>query len=138
MSENNEALRVVDFDPNLSMCGRKAKFTVRVTVALWEFRAQFEAIVTGNVWGFDVIECALEHVWKSLDAVDEAGECATMTLTAADGDTCEIQDDEEEGLDWFRNYVIGVEVINAEHVPGHGVAYFPRSKDDVSGTLSHG
>lgn len=117
---------VIDFDPNLTMSGRVAKFVVRLTLATWEFRKIVEVEMTTNMWGFDLIEYATEKAWEQLESSEDAPEQAFMVLTDAEGNTMHCQDEEEYGVDWFRDYVIGAEIISVEHVPGRGVHYTPR------------
>lgn len=54
---------VMNYDPNMTLCGRLAKQTVRLTLGLWEYRQTFEITVGGNLMGLDVITCAIESLY---------------------------------------------------------------------------
>lgn len=127
------AAKVIDFDPNLTMCGRVAKFVVRLTFATWEYRKVVEVEMTTNMTGLDLIEYAAEKAWEQLECSEDAPEQACMIMTDAEGNTMHCQDEDERGVDWLYDYIICAEIISVEHVPGKGVAYTPRNKADVDG-----
>nr|MCD4237043.1 DUF5406 domain-containing protein [Escherichia coli] len=60
MNTHNAQPQIMNYDPNLTSCGRMAKQTVRLTFGLWEYRETFEVTVGGNLTGLDVISCAIE------------------------------------------------------------------------------
>ncbi len=66
MNNQNTQPQIMNYDPNLTSCGRMAKQTVRLTFGLWEYRETFEVTVGGNLTGLDVINCAIESLYATL------------------------------------------------------------------------
>lgn len=56
--ENKE---VLNFDPNLTLCGRTVNQEVRLTFAQWDYQLTETVTVGGNCTGIGVIEFAVER-----------------------------------------------------------------------------
>ncbi|EKF2990675.1 DUF5406 family protein, partial [Escherichia coli] len=55
---NSTTAAIMNYDPNMTLCRRMARQTVRLTLGQWEYRETFEVDVVGNLTGLDVITCA--------------------------------------------------------------------------------
>ncbi|MER0046549.1 DUF5406 family protein [Pectobacterium odoriferum] len=108
----NNKSAVMNYDPNLVLCGRTAKQIVRLTFGQWEYRGVFDVAVMGNISGLDVIRVAVENLYESLPcgvipfddikyAIIELGE-----LTSNDEDL--------RGEEWLFDMLIGAEIISIE------------------------
>lgn len=77
----------MNYDPNLTECGRMATQTVELTFQQWKYTATLTTTVRGNCTGLSVIESAIDHIEDDL-GYDE-GE---IILTNKAGDTigCEL------------------------------------------------
>ncbi|EFJ8857328.1 DUF5406 family protein [Escherichia coli] len=106
----------MNYDPNLTSCGRMAKQTVRLTFGLWEYRETFEVTVGGNLTGLDVISCAIESLYATLpyeetlnERTEETDIMATINIG---GLTC--QDEDLSGELWLAGMLIAAEIISIE------------------------
>ena len=99
----------VNYDPNLTMCGRMAVQEVRLKLQMWHYTAEMTVEVGGNCKGFDVMEAAVENAYEKLRG---DAEWATVTLTAENGDTLECEDEEDREEDWLKRMTVGVEIIS--------------------------
>lgn len=110
----------MNYDQNMCFCGRRAKQKVLITLGVWDYRKFIEIDVSTNMLGFDVLDCAIENAYDSLDfVVGYEHEFARVILVrpAEDGegeDTLECDDDEEQGIEWFRQMVIGLQIVSIQ------------------------
>ncbi|EHP6162777.1 DUF5406 family protein [Escherichia coli] len=106
----------MNYDPNLTSCGRMAKQTVRLTFGLWEYRETFEVTVGGNLTGLDVIEVAIESVYESLpyeEVWDErTGGMNIIATINIGGVKC--KDENLIGELWLAGMLISAEIISIE------------------------
>lgn len=103
---------VMNYYPNLTLCGRMAKQTVRLTFGLWEYRETFEVTVGGNLTGLDVISCAIESLYETLpyeEVEDERDIIATINIG---GVKC--KDENLIGELWLAGMLISAEIISIE------------------------
>ena len=99
------------YDPSVQW----AKQRVRLTLKQWAFTAVLETTVAGNCQGFTILESAVCNAWEQLPTRRHGEfEYAFVTLTRADGETLECEDDELGEEDWLKSMVIGVEIIAQE------------------------
>ncbi|EOP1507691.1 hypothetical protein BvCmsHHP056_03586 [Escherichia coli] len=107
---------VMNYDPNLTLCGRMAKQTIRLTFGLWKYRETFEVTVGGNLTGLDVISCAIESLYATLpyeEVEDErTGETDIMATINIGELTC--QDEDLSGELWLAGMFISAEIISIE------------------------
>ncbi|EOP1846985.1 DUF5406 family protein [Escherichia coli] len=107
---------VMNYDPNLTLCGRMAKQTIRLTFGLWKYRETFEVTVGGNLTGLDVISCAIESLYATLpyeEVEDErTGETDIMATINIGELTC--QDEDLSGELWLARMFISAEIISIE------------------------
>ncbi|EOP1872668.1 DUF5406 family protein [Escherichia coli] len=107
---------VMNYDPNLTLCGRMAKQTIRLTFGLWKYRETFEVTVGGNLTGLDVISCAIESLYATLpyeEVEDErTGETDIMATINIGELTC--QDEDLSGELWLAGMLISAEIISIE------------------------
>lgn len=105
---------VMDYDPNLTLCGHMAKQTVRLTFGQWQYRGMFEVTVCGNITGLDVIRSAIDNLFEELPTVpfynDETEEDDEMVVINLGSLEC--QDDELRGEEWLGDMLICAEIIN--------------------------
>jgi hypothetical protein len=116
MNTQNTQPQIMNYDPNLTLCGRMAKQTVRLTFGLWEYRETFEVTVGGNLTGLDVISCAVESLYESLPNEKilnlDTGEIDTVA-TIQIGEL-ECMDEDVLGEVWLAGMLIAAEIINIE------------------------
>ncbi len=72
----------MNYDPNLTKCGRMAEQIVELTFQQWEYSATRTATVGGNCTGMSVIECAVDNLFDEL-----GGEDGEIILSKPNGDT---------------------------------------------------
>ncbi|MFG3960537.1 DUF5406 family protein [Escherichia coli] len=116
LETQSSSSEVMNYDPNLTSCGRMAKQTVRLTFGLWEYRETFEVTVGGNLTGLDVISCAIESLYATLpyeetlnERTEETDIMATINIG---GLTC--QDEDLSGELWLAGMLIAAEIISIE------------------------
>ncbi|EER0905635.1 DUF5406 domain-containing protein [Escherichia coli] len=106
----------MNYDPNLTSCGRMAKQTVRLTFGLWEYRETFEVTVGGNLTGLDVINCAIESLYATLpyeEVLDERTGKTDIMATINIGELI-CQDEDLSGELWLAGMLISAEIISIE------------------------
>ncbi|WP_223306979.1 DUF5406 family protein [Citrobacter sp. S-77] len=113
---SNDSQTIMNYDPNMTMCGRLAKQTVRLTFGQWEYRETFEVTVGGNLTGLDVINCAVENLYESLPYEEilnvDTGEI-DIVATIQIG-KLECMDEDVLGEAWLAEMLIAAEIINIE------------------------
>lgn len=103
---------VMNYYPNLTLCGRMTKQTVRLTFGLWEYRETFEVTVGGNLTGLDVISCAIESLYETLpyeEVEDERDIIATINIGGV-----KRKDENLIGELWLAGMLISAEIISIE------------------------
>ncbi|WP_260679826.1 DUF5406 domain-containing protein [Serratia liquefaciens] len=107
---------VMNYDPNLTLCGRMAKQSVRLTFGQWQYRTSMEVVVGGNCNGLSVIECAVGLAYEQLGSVsffnDDTAEDDLMKVINIGELQC--LDEWLEGEDWLKGMLISAEIINIE------------------------
>ncbi len=98
---------VMDYDPNLVLCGRMAKQVVKLTFGEWKYRAVMEVTTYGNVTGLGVIEQA---VGMAFDKLLGRKDFAKLVMKDSDGNT--LTDDEGDDEDWLMDKLIKAEIIS--------------------------
>jgi len=96
----------MNYDPNVISDGSKQ--TVKLTFGMWDSRKEITVEVGGNCSGLTVIDCAVENVYDQLEPEDGI---TFITLTNANGDELECEDDLDQGADFLKNMLIGAEII---------------------------
>lgn len=100
----------MNYDPNMTLCGRMAKQTVNLTFQMWEYTAERTVVVGGNCTGVAVIDCAVEIVYEGLE--DDRG-YAYIDMKDRDGN--ELQStDEGQGEDWLKDMLVKAEILSIE------------------------
>ena len=98
-----------NYDPNITR--RMNKQTVKLTLAMWEYRAERTVTVNSNCSGLEVVKAAVRVLYESLAPDPE--DCPMIPLEAH-GDTLTCKDDEERGEDWLEEMVIAAEILSLE------------------------
>lgn len=106
----------MNYDPNLVCCGQMAEQTVKITLGMWDYRAEKETVVYGNCLGMCIIEAAVESVYNALPS-DKYG-AKEILLKNDDGKELLCTDDEDEEEDWLKQMVVKVEIIAIEKISG--------------------
>ena len=101
----------MNYDPNMTNSGRMAKQTVKMTFQQWGYTADMIEIVGGNCSGMDVIDCAVENAYESLQ--EDRG-CPYIILTDAEGNTLQCEDDEDKGEYWLKEMLVKAEITAIE------------------------
>lgn len=101
----------MNYDPNMTNCGRRAKQTVKLTFQQWEYKAEMEVSVGGNCTGMDVIDCAVGNAYERLPE-----DCGYPCIDMADDDggTLRCSDDDERGEDWLKDMLVKAEITAIE------------------------
>ena len=94
----------MDYDQNLTMCGRVATQVVCLTFAVGTFRRSEMVSVHGNQMGLDAIAQAVERV-----CVRPEGESFKL-LDGPDALYCD--DDDEMGAEWLNRFLISAEITS--------------------------
>jgi hypothetical protein len=109
---------VMNYDPNMTLCGRMAKQTVQLTFAMWKYRATMEVEVGGNCTGLPVIDCAVGMAYDQLeqkpflnDQCKRDSYAAILMPSIEDDDVLEATDEELKGDDWLKDMLIGAEIL---------------------------
>jgi len=109
---------VMDYDPNMTLCGRMAKQTVRLTFAMWKHRATVEVEVGGNCTGLTVIDCAVGMAYDQLEQKPflndqcKRDSCAVILMPSMESDSVlECTDEELKGDDWLKDMLVSAEIL---------------------------
>ncbi len=106
------AVEPLNYNPDRTMRDRQK---VKLVLARWDYRAEFEQEVSGNCRGLTIIETAVENVYADLPSAypdDAAGPCV-LTLKGPKGEL-EVVDDEEQGVDFLNDMLLSAEVVSLE------------------------
>ena len=98
----------MNYDPNLVTCGKRAKQTVKLVFAQWEYRFETVVDVGGNCTGLSVIECAISSF---ADKMFDKSECPELVLAKENGDTLENEIEDEDDL---KNMLVYAEILSIE------------------------
>jgi hypothetical protein len=109
----------MNYDPNLTLCGRMATQTVRLTFGIWEYRAVMEVEVGGNCTGMTVIDCAVGIAYQELEQRGIYGSSETYAVINMPSLTdpeqiMECGDDDPacpQDEYWLKNMLIAAEII---------------------------
>lgn len=113
----------MDYDPNLTSCGRMAKQTVRLTFGIWEYRKTMDVVVGGNCSGMDVIDYAVELAHDQLEersvycfekGRDRPYSVIVLAHMSEPDNTMECEDEEFRGYVWLRRMLIAAEIVSIE------------------------
>jgi hypothetical protein len=103
---------MMNYDPNLVLCGRTAKQRVRLTFGQWDYRKTIETIASGNCQGLDVIECAAETVYDRLG--DDVMGNKEIRLAREGGEELICSDGARgcDGYSFLKEMLIAAEIID--------------------------
>lgn len=104
---------MMNYDPNLFLCGNRARQEIKLTFAMWSYRQERTVIFYSNVSGLDSIKAAVEQVYSSLPG-DERHDIPQIVLKNESGDELVCEDDEEDGEDWLFKMLIKAEVVSVQ------------------------
>jgi len=105
---------LTNYDPNMA---RSAVHTVRVTFMMWGYAGHIAYEIGGNCRGADLLDCNFlesdnaDDIGRYVEndcnfAFHEDEEQLTATLTAPDGNTLDVEGDEEE----FKDTIVSIEI----------------------------
>lgn len=107
---------IMNYDPNMTLCGRMARQTVRLTFGQWQYRGSFDVAVGGNISGLSVIRSAVENLYESLPFIslynDETGENDEIAVIHIGKLAC--TDEDLRGDGWLGDMLISAEIISIE------------------------
>ena len=95
------------YDPNTDF---NDKHVVEVVIQCWEFKRAFTVEVESNLRGLDVVEYALEKV--DAEFYESEGEHYEIKLTDEKGNSLLISDDDNEGEDWLKKYLVSYKILD--------------------------
>ena len=100
-------------DPNLTLCGRMADKTVKLTFGQWEYRKEITVVVHGNTRGMSVLRAAVGFAYDELPTDEgHAADVPYLEMTKPDGNTLRVDDEEEDGEDWLEEMLIAAEIVD--------------------------
>ena len=110
---------IMNYDPNLTCSGSMASQTVRLTFAMWQYRASADVVIGGNCTGLEVISAAVRAVYdklkqRSIYSNDDTYAVILMADPNDPAQTLECADDDPDsatGDDWLGNMLIAAEII---------------------------
>lgn len=107
---------IMNYDPNLTNSGNMAFQAVRLTFAMWDYRAVMEVTVGGNCRGLTVIDCAVENAYEKLEqrgiyCSADTYAVINMTKIGNPEEILECGDDENHGEDWLKDMLVSAEII---------------------------
>lgn len=104
---------MMNYDPNLTNCGRMADQQVKLTFAIWEYRKEMIVPVGGNTTGLSVIRAAISFAFDKLPTEKFGSEeVAYIELVKANGDEMRCDDEDDNGEDWLADMCIAAEIIS--------------------------
>lgn len=98
---------IMNYDPNLLNSGYMAKQTIKLTFAEWDYRAEVEVVVGGNLRGGSVIDAAIEKFFD--ERFDDERNAARVDMENADGDT--LINDEIEDWEYLKDMLVKAEIV---------------------------
>lgn len=101
---------VMNYDPNLFLCGQRARQEIHLTFAIWQYRAERTFVLYSNISGLDAIKCAVIEIFESLPGFGHL-DIPRIVLTDENGDTMICDDEEDEGEDWLFKMLIKAEIV---------------------------
>jgi len=111
----------VNFDPNQVKNWRSVTYTVKLTFADWDYRAQRTVMVGGNIRGLEVIELAVEQLYEDLQKEADDREGTEMQrwdlpllILSKPGKQLYCEDDQDDGEDWLKNMLIKAEIVDVQ------------------------
>ena len=97
---------IKDYPPNRRF---NDKHKVLIKLQDWEYKAEFIVEMENNLRGMDVINYALEKL--DLGFYKEMGERYELEFKDDEGNTLLVSDDDDEGEDWLKQYLVGCEIL---------------------------
>lgn len=109
----------MNYDPNLTYCGRRAKQRVRLTFGQWDYRKTIEVEVGGNCLGMTVIKSAVGIAYDQLEqrgiyGTDETYAVVMLQKLGIPEEQLECGDEENHGDEWLSDMLIAAEIISIE------------------------
>jgi Lar family restriction alleviation protein len=105
----------IKYDPNRSISDNQL---VRLKFQQWSSSRTFDVAVSGNTRGVDVIEAAIMDVYSKLSTVavgfGNESSIAVLELFDSEGNTLELEDDEESAEDWLKEMLVSAEIISLD------------------------
>ncbi|MDO8908885.1 MAG: DUF5406 family protein [Pseudohongiella sp.] len=101
----------MNYDPNLTLCGRMATQTVDLTFQLWQYKYSTRATVGGNCTGMDVIDAAIGFAFDHIIGGDDY---AAITMVDDSGKLCECVDTDGREVDWLREMLVKAEIVDIQ------------------------
>lgn len=102
----------MNYDPNLFLCGNRARQEIKLTFGMWQYRTERTLILYSNVAGLDAIRAAVEKTYESLPGFG-SDDIPRIELIDETGDSLICDDDEDEGEDWLFKMLIKAEIVSA-------------------------
>lgn len=105
----------MNYDPNMLMCGRRAKQAVKLIFANGRYRFETIETVHGNVGGANALDAAIDTFLNRVCVEREDGYCAIdLAFTNSDGDTLLIDESDDDPEEALRKMLIGFEILSIE------------------------
>jgi Family of unknown function (DUF5406) len=105
------AAPVMDYDPNLVLCGSMADQEVELTFAKWTYRKVMRTKVSGNCKGMTVIESAVGRIYDELP-LDRYSTTHIVLKDDATGDKLDCGDEFDRGEEWLKDMLIKAEILS--------------------------
>jgi len=82
---------------------------VEVILKLWSYSKTYTVKVGGNCHGMDVLDTAIDLVLDSMLGDDQR---LKVVLTNPNGDTLEVEDEEDRGELWLRDMIVSLRLLD--------------------------
>lgn len=110
----------INFDPNMTLSGNRAKSTIRFVFGQWDYRCERTVEFKANWTGFSDAEYALGTLIEQL--YDECNGLPALSMVNKSGDELICEDDEEFVILWRFDAIRGQEPEDDSDWPWHEVS----------------
>lgn len=97
---------IKDYNPDKDF---KDTHQVEITLQCWEYSKTFIVEMQNNLRGLEVVNYTLEKL--DLDFYNKLGSGYEIELEGSNGDSLLLSDDEEQGEDWLKQYLVEYRVL---------------------------
>lgn len=102
----------INFDPNMTLSGNRAKSTIRFVFGQWDYRCERTVEFKSNMTGLSAASWALETLVEQLH--DECNGLPALSMFNKSGDELICEDDEGRWDEWLKDMLISFEIIGFE------------------------
>tara|TARA_B100000700_G_scaffold88627_1_gene99915 strand:- start:27740 stop:28114 length:375 start_codon:yes stop_codon:yes gene_type:complete len=105
---------IQNYDPNMTLSGRKAQQQVELVFQVWDYTAKFTVPVGGNCTGLSIMDSAIGTIYEDLPGLPYDEETPMLILYNAAGEPMECADDEDRDEDWLKDMLVSARILSIE------------------------